>query len=111
MPRKPWEIPIEYNDPRWDEASPAESSSGQLSHNETDEGDEREERDIEALLKRETRNPSGYECNDTTPLNYSKGPHQDEFGVDEKDFEAPDDDPVPYGNGEHEDEFGFDDEE
>lgn len=104
MARKPWEIPVIYNEDRFDDPPgrvvvPPE------------EEDDRDVRDVESLINREEHQERTYDCNDTTPLDYTSGPHDKEFGVDEKEFDAPDDAPVPYANGEHDDEFGFDEEE
>jgi hypothetical protein len=108
MARKPWEIPIEYRDERFDD--PPATSKDRVAEP-PDEDDARDSRDVEELLSRGEPEERKYDCNDTTPVDYGKGPHDKEFGVDEKDFDAPDDAPVPYENGEHDDEYGFDEED
>jgi hypothetical protein len=111
MARKPWEIPITYNDDRFDDAAdaaPAEPADVV----DADAPGEREAAEVEALLSREERPPhDAYDGIDDVPVDYANGPHQEEFGVDDGQFDTPDDDPVPYENGAHDDEFGFDDEE
>lgn len=107
MSRKPWQTPVIYNEDRFDDKADTPAAS------EFDEdGDERDASDVEELLCRpDEKGGRTYECNDSTPLNYGKGPHEEEFGVDESEFDAPDDNPVDYRNGPHEDEFGDDDED
>jgi hypothetical protein len=55
---------------------------------------------VEEILRREDRPAREYECKDTTPINYNKGPHDDEFGVADKDELGPPDE-----------EFNLDDED
>ena len=110
MSRKPWETSIEYNSSdRWGEPSRAVSPASDIVQG---DDDERDGRDIDEILNRAPREERDYECTDTTPINYSKGPHDEEFGVDEKDFNPDaENPPVPYENGPHDDEFGVDDED
>ena len=114
--RKPWEIPVVYNEDRW------ESSTAQSQHDApppppkfgpTDNGDERDADDVEELLRRPDREEEReYECNDTTPVNYGRGPHEEEFGVDEGEFdEGVENPPLNYEQGPHEEEFGVEDNE
>jgi len=67
--RKPWEIPIQYNEP--------------------DEPEEREPLNEQAIEDRISREPREdrrtYECNDTTPLDYSRGPHNSEYDCSGED--------------------------
>jgi hypothetical protein len=107
MARRPWETPIEYTDDRFEEASPSHVSPRPTAD---DDLDERGPREIEDLLNREPRAEKSYECNDSSPLDYTKGPHDEVFGVDESQFDAPDADPVPYDKGPHYEELGLDDE-
>ena len=113
MSRKPWETPITYNDDRWEEPKQAENLAAAAASG-SDEGvdeDARSANDVEELLHRAPREGHDYECTDTTPIDYTKGPHDTEFGVDEKDFDpGAENPPVPYDNGPHDDEFGVDDE-
>ena len=112
--RKPWEIPISYNDDRWVEPKRAEGvAENPVSRGASDNGDERDAGDIETILRRPDRvhEDREYECNDVTPINYGKGPHDEELGVDDHDFDEPDTVPVDYDRGPHEDEFGVDDDD
>lgn len=118
--KKPWMTPIGYNDDRFVEPDrdggspefqmPRGDGDGRRSG---EDEDDRQARDVEDILRRpdRAREEREYECNDTSPVDYRRGPHDEELGVDEKDFGTPDPDPVPYGNGEHEDELGVDDDE
>ena len=108
---------MQYNDDRWVEtgasAAPASPSAGDHDPSTHDHEDERDARDVDELLNRpDDHEEKVYECTDTTPINYDKGPHDDEFGVDEKDFDDEALNPaVPYENGPHDDELGLTDEE
>ena len=106
MSRKPWEEPVIYNEDRFDDIR-----STQPNQAEDDRG-ERSERDISELLRRPDRKEEReYACNDTAPLNYERGPHDEEFGDDEDESHA-DPDPVDYGSGpDNEDDYGVDDDE
>ena len=87
MPRKPWEIPVQYNDDRWPEPSNAPDRSAAASpQGRDDDADYHDERDIEELLSRPAREPNDndYECNDTTPVNYANGPHDRDFEDDDE---------------------------
>jgi hypothetical protein len=107
MPRKPWETPIEYNDTRWEESPPNAIDSPQSGI----EGlDERDKDEVEELMSREPREEKEYECNDDSPLDYGRGPHDDELDTEDR-FDQPDDIPVPYGNGPHEEVLDDDDED
>jgi hypothetical protein len=110
--RKPWMVPVQYNDDRFMENTPAPGSLAPQ-HGPSDNGEERDERDIEEILRRPDRveEEREYECKDTTPVNYDSGPHDQEFGVEDHDFNEPDAVPVDYNNGPHEEEFGIDDDE
>ena len=104
---KPWLRPIEYVDDRFTDPSPSSSSP--------DPGRQSEEldaADVEERINRPARDDDrAYECNDATPLNYGKGPHDEVLGVEDSEFDAPDDAPLDYESGPHDDEFGDDDEE
>lgn len=108
MPRKPWEIPITYNDDRF-----AEPAKGVTHHSSDPEGDEdeRDERDVDALLNRESKDVAVNKTNDETPLNYNRGPHDEELDVSDSDFESLDEEPINYARGEHDDEVGLDDDD
>jgi hypothetical protein len=83
MPRKPWETPIQYNEDRF--------PSGDFEPIELDD------RDIEEYLRRpDRRAQKTYECTDTTPIDYTKGPHDHEFGVAESDLLPADTDDTEY---------------
>lgn len=82
MARKPWEIPTEYNDDRFDDDPPARhappvdpaewepgGSDGDGEVFGIDEGDE-----------------PRFSSLDDEPMDYSRGPHDREFGVDDDDF-------------------------
>lgn len=113
--RKPWEIPIQYVEDRFVERTKEESPQPFPHYKEhNDDVDERDETDVEELLRRPDRAPDEreYACNDTTPINYTKGPHDEEFGVEETDFdEAAENPPVNYSQGPHDEEFGVEDDE
>jgi hypothetical protein len=83
MPRKPWEIPIEYTDSRWD-TNPTESDQ-----------EERSERDIEELLHRPTRTEEAGQLKvsttDNRPINYGHGPHNVDLDIDDNDDGVPSD--------------------
>jgi hypothetical protein len=121
MSRKPWEIQVQYNDDRWNEPQQAEVQAARaVSSESTDDADGRDEgdvgqsprgfADVEQLLRR-TDDPDrhGNKTTDNTPLNYGRGPHDEEFGVDED--ESPDQEPVHYDSQPHDDEFGVDDDD
>jgi hypothetical protein len=116
MSRKPWETPISYNDDRWREPKAAEHLAAAAAAGKPlfpdDDIEARDASDVEELLRRPDRQGDReYECNDTTPIDYAKGPHDEEFGVDEKEFDGgAENPPVDYGSGPHDDEFGLDDE-
>lgn len=106
--RKPWEIPISYNDERFVEPSKETGETQEANRvvNELD-GD-----DVDALIRRpDDQSERSYECVDMTPINYGNGPHEEVFGVDESEFDSPDDVPVPYDNGPTDEEFGVDDDD
>jgi hypothetical protein len=105
-------VSTSYNDDRWSEPRAAESAAHRAVSGQDDDIDERDARDVEELLRRPgEREERDYECHDTTPINYQKGPHDEEFGVDEQEFDAPDMDPVPYDQGPHDDLFDIDEDE
>lgn len=97
--RKPWEEPIIYNDDRFDDSrGPAEEIRPPNGHKAPEEEpDERDGSEVDELARRSSddRTEPAYECNDTTPIDYSNGPHEEEFGVedDEPDFEPLDGEP------------------
>ena len=109
--RKPWQIPISYNDDRFveEQSDRSHTTTSGLSGN----GDMRDADEVEELLRRpDSRDEREYECKDTTPVNYAKGPHDEEFGVDENDFDAGIENPrIVYERGPHEEAFGVDDDE
>ena len=106
--RKPWEIPIQYNDDRF--ADPAKPDIPPVHFDLPRE--ERTAAEIDELLRRPDRAGREYECKDTTPVNYAKGPHDEEFGVDDHDFDSSaDNPPLDYAQGPHDNEFGVDDDE
>ena len=115
--RKPWETPVVYNEDRWDEPKQVEGMAANVaSRGASDNGDVRDASEIEEILRRPDRNEEEreYECNDTTPINYKKGPHDEEFGVEDHDFDdGAENPPLQYDQGPHDDEFGVeeDDEE
>jgi hypothetical protein len=119
MSRKPWEIPVIYNDDRWLEPGPGDrnDSSGnpnpgfrEPSDDGSDDANGRDVGDVEELLRRpDDPDRHGNKTTDNTPLNYGRGPHDDEFGVDED--ESPDQVPVNYDSQPHDDEFGLDDDD
>lgn len=102
--RKPWEIPMQYNDDRF-EPSP---SPLDRPREVDDPVGERDARDVEELISRAPRDRPGVGgSNDATPLDYGRGPHDDEFGVDDDEgSDGSDDVPVPYENGPHDNDFG-----
>ena len=53
----------------------------------------------------------GFESTDTEPVDYDRGPHDEEFGVFGDEFESPDADPIDYGKGPHDYQFGVDDDD
>ena len=98
MPRKPWQIPLIYNEDRWPDPEPSALPNHLLgvpigrTPDDTDdvtkdasEDDTKDASEVEEILRREDRPDRVYECNDTTPIDYNKGPHDDEFGVADKD--------------------------
>ncbi len=105
--RKPWEIPIQYTDDRWTPTSKEQSRLADIVASE----ENRHIDDVEEILDRpDSKEERAYDCNDTSPVNYGHGPHDDEFGVDDED--TPDTDLVPYDRGpENEEEFGVDDDD
>lgn len=94
--RKPWEIPVEYVDSRWVEPTkrtqPAARDLPSYSPRD-EEPEERTAEDIEELLSRPNRDTTGsdrtYECTDDSPINYSVGPHDREFGCRDTDDRLP----------------------
>lgn len=113
--RKPWETPIEYVEDRFVEPKRVDApESREISRGASDNGDVRDERDIEEILRRPDRKEEEreYECNDVTPINYKKGPHDEEFGVEDHDFDdGADNPPLDYQQGPHDEEFGVEDED
>jgi hypothetical protein len=111
MSRKPWETPIEYKDDRFAEppSSPHHDPSQILGEPAPRPGEPDE--DDEFGIDDEDMPETEFESADTEPMDYSRGPHDDEFGVDENAFESNDREPIDYGNGPHDDEFGIGDED
>jgi hypothetical protein len=101
--KKPsWMTPVIYNDTRFiDESSP---QSGRET-----EPEERDGRDIESLINRADREVAVNKTNDDTPLDYSRGPHDDELDLSDRDFVSPDDEPIDYARGEHDNEIDIED--
>lgn len=82
MSRPAWMTPIIYNDDRFEPPVAA--------HAATDAPvEERTEDEVEELINRPSRSARDrdrdFQSTDTTPLDYSKGPHDDEFGVEDRD--------------------------
>lgn len=109
--RPAWMRPVQYNDDRFEARPSAPPGTGGAGREVGDNGEVKAGSDVEELLRRPDRpTRSDYECNDTTPVDYSKGPHDDELDVSDKDFEASaENPPVKYDQGPHEEEFGVDD--
>jgi hypothetical protein len=101
--RKPWEIPITYTDDRWTPMTPKQQRQADIVARE----ERRHIDDVEEMLSRPDRGVEErhYECNDTTPVNYGKGPHTEAFGVDEDEVESTGHEPVNYDCGPHESAF------
>lgn len=109
MSRKPWEIPIQYNDDRF--AEPAQGITHHSSST-SDDDEVRSERDIESLLNRRSREDvATNRTSDTTPLDYGRGPHDDELDVSDRDFKSVDEEPINYEHGEHDSEIDVDDDD
>ncbi len=114
--RPPWMTPVIYNDDRWASPKDPENLAGRTAAGkmfpENEDLDERDGHDVQELLSRpDEREEKHYECTDKTPINYSKGPHDQEFGVDEDEFDKADPDPVNYSRAPHDDEFGVDEDD
>ena len=109
--RPAWMVPVRYNDDRFVEPTPSTPVAGGVTHGASDNGEERSGRDVEAMLRRPERSErDDYECNDTTPVNYDAGPHDDELDVSDKEFNASaENTPVNYDTGPHDEEFGVED--
>ena len=81
-PRPSWMQPIQYVDDRF------EPSGAVAARRAPEPEDVIDTADVEELLRRPDRAPrTNYECNDTTPVDYSRGPHEEVFGVDD-DYDA-----------------------
>jgi hypothetical protein len=105
-------VPVRYNDDRFvEKRPPAQSGQGGVAGGASDNGEEKSGRDVEEMLRRpERRSEREYECNDTTPLNYERGPHDDELDVSDREFSpSADNPPLAYDNGPHDEEFGVED--
>lgn len=108
MARPPWMIPVVYTEDRFDDdelgvpGGPVEFDV-----------DERDASEIEELLSRPDRQEDDrhYECNDVSPVNYNRGPHDEEFGVDANEWDDDDPNPIDYSNGPSELEFGVEDDD
>lgn len=109
--RKPWEVPVQYNEDRFE--PPTRPARPAPRYEESGDFDERDARDVEEILRRPDRpaDDREYECNDTTPINYGRGPHDEEFGVDENEFDHADPVQVDYGQGPHDEEYGVEDDD
>jgi hypothetical protein len=70
MARKPWETPIEYDEPSVDSV---------------DDGDEPDYAEPTPRRSRASGRDRNFVSTDTTPIDYSRGPHDDEFGVADND--------------------------
>lgn len=71
--RKPWMTPVIYNDDRFSAAD----TGG-------DSGDERTAEEVEERINRGGARPSTVnKSTDTEPMDYNRGPHEEEFGVDD----------------------------
>lgn len=74
--------PPQYNDDRFVDGAHAATGSD----------DERSADDVEALIRRPARDHDDrvYECNDTTPVDYTRGPHERAFNLTpEAEFDGP----------------------
>jgi hypothetical protein len=84
MPRKPWEIPVVYNDDRFQPTS----RSGQ-DERDSDQN-ERDSDDIEELLNRPSRTEEAGQLkvnsNDNRPIDYRRGPHDEELDLDDSEY-------------------------
>jgi hypothetical protein len=104
--RKPWEIPMQYSDDRWETGDGEKMPLAEIA----DEQEERSSEEMDALISRGPRVERPSVSNDKTPLDYSKGPHNEVLGVEDRDEHgSPDDDPMDYESGQYQD--GFDDQE
>jgi hypothetical protein len=109
MSLPPWRQPLIYNDDRWAEPKQAENMAAHAASGQDDDPDVRDAGEVEEMLRRPASDGDRtYECNDTTPVDYTRGPHDEEFGVEEKEFDSTDDAPLDYENGPHDQEFGDD---
>lgn len=109
MSRKPWEIPIQYDEPAFE---PPGEIERQLGLPDPEDDDIRDGRDAEELLNRGPRDERDYECNDTAPIDYGRGPHDEEFDCSLNGGEhGTDAAPLDYERGPHEDEFGVEDDD
>jgi hypothetical protein len=103
MSRKPWEIPFRYDEPAFDPPAPAARA---------EPPGVREDDPFERLADRGERPERVYECHDATPIDYARGPHDDEYDCSLAGGErAGDREPLDYGRGPHGDEFGVDDDD
>lgn len=77
--RKPWEIPISYNEDRWEQPIVADAVT------DDDDQDERDINEVEAMIRRGPRDRplDSFKSTDTTPLDYAKGPSDEEYGEEE----------------------------
>jgi hypothetical protein len=103
--RPAWMTPVVYNDTRFvDDTNP---NGGRAS----DDTGERSASEVEELLNRGEREVVPNLTTDSAPLDYTKGPHDDELDVPDKDFVSPDDEPLDYTRGEHSDELDIGDDD
>lgn len=107
-----WMRPPQYNDTRFKEPAQAKDISDA-----EDIPEERTAKEIDELINRaerprgEPRNELPGQSTDTAPLDYTKGEHDEEFGVDEDapgDVENPE---LNYDRGPHEEVFDDEDDE
>ena len=103
MSRPAWMTPIQYDDDRFGEPEPgAPPAEYDPLHAQADD---------DALGVDDDLPEAEFESTDTEPMDYSRGPHDEEFGVDEGRFESNDREPIDYANGPHDDEFGVADDD
>jgi hypothetical protein len=77
-------VPCYYNEDRFDD--PGKAVDQDAWERTTPSEALRSPDEIEELIRRgEDRAERHYECNDTTPINYTNGPHERELDVDDKD--------------------------
>lgn len=93
--RPPWMIPMyeSYVTPKPPAKPVVESGEDEEWSPTYNESDERDEDEIDELIERSERRGGGGDIrgtctgavNDNRPVNYGRGPHDNEFGMDDKD--------------------------